>query len=150
MVPDTDDQQDDSGNNGTVDIDETALIKVLRSLSKTPRFNVNGLINGRTLLHNACAKGLLRSVRFLVEVLDADLEIMSTVGWRASHYAAAGGTVATILYLLECGADMNARTGDTPTEASLDVSKKIQKNVAGPTRTLRRSARCKHKNARGY
>jgi hypothetical protein len=67
-------------------------------------------IRGIPPIHTACIDGNLRLVEFLVQTSPEDqVEMQDIVGSRPLHVAALYNYVPIIRYLIQCGADVNAR-----------------------------------------
>lgn len=64
--------------------------------------------NGITALHRSCLSGQLEAARLLVEN-GAELELRDDQGWSCLHYAASGGHVDIVNYLINsCSVDVAA------------------------------------------
>lgn len=85
--------------------------------------------HGNTALMNACWKGHLSVVRFLVES-GASINLQNYYGWTAMMWAVSHDAIRVVEFLLEKGADLHIITpvGRTAVEFALDpeIKKKIQ------------------------
>lgn len=88
------------------DVEETRRI-----LFGTGALDVNAAEsgNGWAALHYAAANGFLAVMDVLVRAGNADIEIQAVGGYRPLHYASIQGHTGAVTYLLDQGADPNAR-----------------------------------------
>lgn len=78
--------------------------------------------------HRAAPGGWLPAIRYLVEELGIDPNLRDLDGFTALHHAAARGDNATILYLVEKGADVSAlsRQGHTTADMANSPEQRAQ------------------------
>ncbi|KAK3591730.1 hypothetical protein CHS0354_019500 [Potamilus streckersoni] len=70
---------------------------------------------GETLLHRACIHGKLETIKYLIEKYPKMLHEVDNDKRTPAHHAAAGGNIAVLTYLIDCGSDPWCRTFEEET-----------------------------------
>ena len=68
--------------------------------------------NGISLLHLAALKGCLQTVRFLIEEVQVNVDVLCTRRRTPLSYAAFQEHIDTVIFLLDCGANVNHTAGN--------------------------------------
>ena len=85
-------------------------VRELDELLSSGSFDVNQVDeNGETLLHKAALEGDVDCIRILFKH-GAEVDIKNKNGWPPVHFALINGNLSAMVYLIECGTDMEEYT----------------------------------------